>query len=62
MQGYFGNTVMILGELVKTGSTPIALRECGFRDADEVRYVAAKFSEGTPNMRMDDVAEWFKTH
>lgn len=63
MSIYFGNRIEIDGELVKTGSTPGVLKECGFRDADEVRDIAAKCSlNGEPKMRMDDVAEWFKNN
>lgn len=56
------NMIAIDGEMVKTGPTPGVLRYCGFANADEVRRVAAKFSEGTPYMSMKGVADWFKSH
>jgi len=54
------NTIMIDGEIIKTGPTPYALLHLGFTSADEVRAVAAKFSEGTPYMKMNDVVEYFE--
>lgn len=56
------NTIMFCGEAVDIGPTPVILRELGFEKPGEVRAIAARCSQGEPFMRMDDVAEWFKSN
>ena len=56
------NTIMFGGEAVDIGPTPVILRELGFKTPCEVRAIAARCSQGEPFMRMDDVAEWFKSN
>ena len=54
------NEIMVEGEIIKTGATPLLVTHCGFRSPAEVRRAAARFSQGEPCMRMDDVAELFR--
>lgn len=56
------NTIMFCGEAIDIGPTPVILRELGFEKPGEVRSAAARCSQGEPFMRMDDVAEWFKSN
>jgi len=56
------NRVEIGGEIYNMGMQHPAIEFCGFKDAEDVQRVAAKFSQGTPFMKMSDVAEWFTNH
>jgi len=55
------NRVEIDGEIYSMGRQHPALEFCGFADAADVQRVAAKCSQGTPFMKMRDVAEWFES-
>ena len=54
------NEIMVEGEIIKTGATPLLVKHCGFKSPAEVRRAAARFSRGEPFMSMDDVAAWFR--
>lgn len=53
------NKITLAGRVVRCGTTPMIIRECGYRNPGEVAADAKKYGKVVAPMRLDDVADWF---